>query len=109
MAIRRRKFKLSNTDFRDTDLRNYEQIIIDTINQTVPGKNPRVFEDYFSTDVLNQSEAVSIGRALSKIDKLSTLGQKKTIFRLFDGKTYDSEESTIPSTRKNKPKGGRKK
>ena len=107
MATKRRKFKLSNINYRNTNLKKYEQIIIDTINLTVPGKAPKVFEDYFSTDILTQSEAVSIGRALAKIDELSALGQEKTIFRLFDGKTYDSEEATTPSS-KCKIKGGRK-
>ena len=107
MATKRRKFKLANANFRNTNLKNYEQIIIDTINQTVPGKDPKVFENYFSTNVLSQSEAVSIGRALAKISELSALGQEKTIFRLFDGKTYDSEEATTPSI-KQRPKGGRK-
>lgn len=107
MATKRRKFKLANANFRNTNLKNYEQIIIDTINQTVPGKDPKVFENYFSTNVLSQSEAVSIGRALAKISELSALGQEKTIFRLFDGKTYDSEGATTPSI-KQRPKGGRK-
>ena len=108
MTTKRRKFKLANADYRDTNLKKYEQIIIDTINRTVPGKDPKVFENYFSTNILNHSEAVSIGRALAKIDELSVLGQEKTIFRLFDGKTYDSEESTKPTTKKCLPKGGRK-
>jgi hypothetical protein len=108
MGTKRRKFKLANAYFRSTNLKNYEQIIIDTINQTIPGKDPKVFEDYFSTNILTQSEAVSIGRALSKIEELSALGQEKTIFRLFDGKTYDSEEATSPSIPKALPKGGRR-
>ena len=107
MATKRRKFKLANADFRDTNLKKYEQIIIDTINQTVPGKDPKVFENYFSTKALNQSEAVKLGRALAKIGELSAFGQEKKIFRLFDGKTYDSEEATTPSI-KQRPKGGRK-
>ena len=58
----RRKYKLTNKDYKDVNLKNYEQIIIDTINKTVPNKNPKVFEDYFSTDVLNQSESVAISQ-----------------------------------------------
>ena len=108
MATKRRKCTLANANFRNINLKNYEQIIIDTINQTVPGKDPKVFEDYFSTNELTQSESVSIGRALAKIDLLSSLGQVKTIFRLFDGKTYDSEEATKPSIKPHIPKGGRK-
>ncbi len=107
MATKRRKCTLANANFRNINLKNYEQIIIDTINQTVPGKDPKVFENYFSTQALNQSEAVKLGRALAKISELSAFGQEKKIFRLFDGKTYDSEEATTPSI-KQRPKGGRK-
>lgn len=105
MDAKRRKCKLVNTDYRDVNLKAYEQLIIDTVNRTVPNKNPKVFVDYFSTDALTQSEAVALGRALSKIDALSAFGKTVTIFRLFDGKTYDSEEAQKPSN--NKVKGGR--
>lgn len=64
---------------------------MDTINTTVPGKNPKVYHSCFTTDVLTQSEAVSLGR-LAKVDELSQFGREVTIFRLFDGKTYDSED-----------------
>lgn len=110
----RRKYKLTNKNYADVDLRSFEQIILNTINQTVPGKNPKVFETYFSTDVLNQSESVAIGRALAKITELSAYGKSITIFRLFDGKTYASEQATMPITKiqantKTKPRGGRMK
>lgn len=107
METKRRKCKLMNAENRNVNLKEYEQLIIDTVNRTVPNKNPKVFEDYFSTDMLTQSEAVALGRALSKIDELNTYGKTLTIFRLFDGKTYDSEEAKRPT--KNKPTGGRKK
>ena len=100
MSTERRKFKLTNSNFRNTNLKIYEHIIIDTINKTVPNKNPKVFEDYFSTDVLNQSESVAIGRALSKIEELSILGKSVITFRLFDGKNYLSEQSKTPLTKK---------
>ena len=103
----RRKCKLADADFRDTDLRKYRKKIVDTINATVPGKNPRVFEDYYSTDVLTHSEAVAVGRALAKIDELKAFGKTVTIFRLFDGKNYESESSDKPITNINKHKGGR--
>ena len=41
----RRKCKLADIDNRDVDLRKYRKKIVDTINATVPGKNPRVFAD----------------------------------------------------------------
>ena len=114
MAQPRRKCKLINSDIKGkTNLRSYEQLIIETINSTVEGKNPKVFETYFSTDPLTQSESVAIGRALAKLTELKHLGKKVTTFRLFDGKTYESEESNTPingkanSPPKKKIKGGR--
>lgn len=103
---RRRKCRLVNSKYKGTDLRQYSQIIIDTINRVVPGKNPEVFEDYFSTDPLSQGEAILVGRELSKIPELAAYGKTVTSFRLFDGRTYDSEESTTPCSAA-KRKGGR--
>ena len=76
----RRKCKLADIDNRDVDLRKYRKRIVDTINATVPGKNPRVFAKYYSTDVLPHSESVAIGRALAKIDELKAFGKTVTIF-----------------------------
>ena len=104
----RRKCKLANTSFKDIDLRNFEQIIVDTINSTVTDKNPMVFKDYFSTDSLTQSESVAIGRALSKIAELNVYGKSIITFRLFDGKNYANEQSTLPIKKQSTPKGGRK-
>ncbi len=97
MAQKRRKCKLVNSDYSDVDLRQYSQIIIDTIENTIPNKNPKVFKDYFSTDPLTQGESVALGRELSKVPDLNELGKTITTFRLFDGRTYDSEDATIPS------------
>ncbi|MBO5248024.1 MAG: hypothetical protein J6B54_01850 [Clostridia bacterium] len=104
----RRKCRLADSSQKDTDLRQFAQLIIEAINTTVPGKNPKVFSDYFSTDPLTQSEAVSLGRALAKIPELKDLGKTVTTFRLFDGRTYESEASKEPiNTKKSRPKGGR--
>ncbi len=107
MPTQRRKCRLADSEHRDIDLRKYEQLIIYTVDSTVPGKNPKVFEDYFSTDPLTQSESVLLGRALSRLTELKCYGKSVTIFRLFDGKTYDSEESSTPI--KKERKGGRMK
>lgn len=104
MASQRRKCRLADAESRNVDLRKYEQIIIATIEMTVAGKNPKVYEDYFSTDPLTQTEAVHVGRALAKLPQLQGYGKSITIFRLFDGKMYDSEEAKTPIT---KSKGGR--
>jgi hypothetical protein len=74
-----RKCRLADSSHRDVDLRYYEDIIIETINKTVPGKNPSVYKDSFVTDKLTQSEAVALGRALAKIDELKALGKPVTI------------------------------
>ena len=114
MSQKRRKCKLVNSDYTNVDLRQFEKIIIDTINSIVPNKNPKVFKDYFSTDPLTQGEAVVLGRELSKLPALKEYGKEVTTFRLFDGKMYDSEEASVPSCLQNKinkkkriTKGGR--
>lgn len=109
MAQPRRKCRLSNTDYSHIDLRDFEDEIINTINDTVPNKNPKVFKSYFSTNELNQSESVAIGRALSKVESLTKFGKKIVTFRLFEGKLYESEAAELPKRRKKEstPKGGR--
>ena len=112
MPTPRRKCKLSDTEYKNVDLTKFSDIIINTINSTVPGKNPKVYESYFSTDLLTQSEVVAIGRALAKLQELNVYGKTVTTFRLFDGKTYFCEESNAPLQKKasiklKRPKGGR--
>ena len=110
---KRRKCRLVNADYKNIDLRKYEQIIVDTIETTVPGKNPKVFENYFSTDPLTQGEAITIGRELSKIPALARYGKRVESFRLFDGRLFDDENSEPTTKPKRKPvttnKGGRMK
>ncbi len=98
-----RKCRLADSSHRNIDLRYYEDVIIDTINKTVPGKHPSVHKDCFLTDKLTQSEAVALGRALAKIDELKVYGKEVKIFRLFDGRTCEVEEKND----KKKTKGGR--
>ena len=108
MAGKRRKCRLVNSQYANVDLRQYEQLIIETVERIVPGKNPKVFKEYFSTDQLSQGEAVSLGRELSKLDELKGFGKEVTTFRLFDGRTYDSEEDTqLAKPIIKKIKGGR--
>lgn len=102
MAQPRRKCRLADSTHKDVDLCLFEAEIIKIINETVPGKNPRVYKDYFSTDPLTHSESISVGRALAKIDDLKNYGKTITIFRLFDGKTYESESSNMPLIEANK-------
>lgn len=96
MAILR-KYKLSDRS-QNVDLRQYQDEIVDTINEAVPGKHPKVYADHFTTDQLTQGEAVRIGRALSKSDNLAAFGKTVTTFRLFSGTTVEVED---------RPKGGR--
>ena len=108
MAQPRRKCRLADPSHKGVDLRLFENEIIQTINNTVPGKHPAVFHNYFSTDPLSPGEAVAVGRALSKIDDLKYYGKTVIIFRLFDGRTCESEESNLPFKGKRRTgKGGR--
>ena len=106
MCTKRRECKLVNKDYKDVDLTQHSKIIIDTINNTVPGKNPVVEKDKFSTDELNHKEAVKLGRALASLGELECYGKTITIFRLFDGRVIDTDNN---HTTKRKHRGGRMK
>lgn len=107
MYAKRRECKLVNKKYKNVDLTQFSKIIIDTINNTVPGKNPVVEKDKFSTDELTHKEAVKLGRALASLSELEGYGKTVTIFRLFDGKVVDT--ATKNNTTKRKHKGGRMK
>lgn len=96
MGTHRRKYKLTEKKHQNVDLRQFKDLIIETVNHTIKDKNPKVFETYFSTDPLTQSEAVLLGRALSKLTELNIYGKTITTFRLFDGKMYENENSSKP-------------
>ena len=87
---RRRICRFVNHQQQNTDLKQYEDIITTTIENTVPGKHPRVFSDHFSTDVLTHGEAVKIGGALSRLKQLQPYGITVTQFRLFHGRTVEA-------------------
>ena len=106
MCAKRRECKLVNKDYKDVDLTQYSKIIIDTINNIVPNKNPVVEKDKFSTDELTHKEAVKLGRALASLSELEGYGKTVTIFRLFDGKVVNADDN---NTRRRKHKGGRMK
>ena len=55
MSRYRKKFRFADAKYRNVDLTKHRKLIIDTINQAVPNKHPKVFKDYFSTDPLTQS------------------------------------------------------
>ena len=114
MCAQRRECRLANKNHKDVDLTQYSKIIIDTIEKTVPGKNPVVEKNKFTTEILSHKEAVKLGISLSSLSELEGFGKTVTIFRLFDGKIVDTEKknnNTIKPKRKpikkDKPKGGR--
>lgn len=89
----RRVCKLADKNKRkNVNLKDYEDIIINTINSIAPNKNPKVEKDSFSTDVLTQGEAVKIGLALSAIPKFYKYGKMIVTFRLFDGKIVEEKK-----------------
>lgn len=104
--------KLTDKKLRETvDLRNYEDLIIDTINEIAPNKNPVVEKDHFSTDVLTHSEAVKIGFALAEKPEIAKLGILVSIFRLFNGRIVeekgDKKEKHNDNNNKKVSYGGR--
>ena len=60
MATPRRKCRLADINHADVDLRNYSKVIIETIEQVIPGKNPRIYKEYFSTDVLPSPKMIGV-------------------------------------------------
>lgn len=106
MQYHRRSCRLADRTHKDVDLTEYADLIIDTINDTIPGKNPKVFKDHFSTDVLTHSEAVKLGQALVKVPELKQYGRAVTQYRLFEGKVENVKTSDGKTN--GKPKGGRK-
>ena len=107
MCAKRRECRLVNKDYKNIDLTQFSKIIIDTIETTVPGKNPIVEKDKFSTDELSHKEAVKLGRALASLGELECYGKTVTIFRLFDGKVVDVNKSITSCNTTRKHKGGR--
>ena len=106
MSEKRRVCRLADRQYKDIDLRQYKQIIIDTINDTVPGKHPTVSKDSFATDALTHSQAVQLGQALSRLDGLKQYGKQVMQYRLFEGKIIDAEPEDAVSPKR--PRGGRK-
>ena len=107
MGAKRRICKLADKNYSNIDLRRFEKEILDTINETVPGKNPKVTQTNFSTDELTQSEAIKLGRALAKLEDLVCYGKQVTIFRLFEGRLQevheiDSDDVNADETKKTK-------
>lgn len=107
MGAKRRVCRLSDKNYRNIDLRRFEEEIINTINETVPNKNPRVNATSFSTDELTQSESIKLGRALAKLEDLVCYGKQVTIFRLFEGRLQevheiDSDDVNADETKKTK-------
>ena len=74
----RRKCRLANSAYKAVDLRQYQDLIITTIEEILPGKHPHVYQDYFSTDPLTQGEAILLGRELSKLPELAQYGEEAT-------------------------------
>lgn len=85
-----KKYVLADSS-QDVDLRDFEQEIVETIETVVPGKHPKVYQDHFTTDFLTQSEAVRIGRELSKCRDIARYGKKIETFRLFRGQTKKAQ------------------
>ena len=87
-----RMFRLSDASHKDIDLREYEDEILEIADRIIPGKNPKVYQNYFMTDELTQGERVRLGRELSKSPRLKQYGKEVTSFRLFEGKSVEETQ-----------------
>lgn len=85
-----KKYTLADST-RDVDLRKFEKEIVEVVEAVAPGKHPKVYQDHFTTDYLSHSEAVRIGRELSRCKELARYGKMLETFRLFKGRTIESE------------------
>ena len=72
----RRMFRLSDASHKDIDFREYEDEILEIADRILPGKNPKVYQNYFMTDELTQGERVRLGRELSKSPRLKKYRKK---------------------------------
>ena len=87
----RRMFRLSDASHKDIDLREYEDEILEIADHIIPGKNPKVYQNYLMTDELTQRERVRLGRGFSKSPRLKQYGKGVTSFRLFEGKRVEQK------------------
>ena len=87
----RKIYRPVNTE-NGVNLLRYEELILNTINSITPGKNPVVYTDYFEIDMLDQREAVALGRALSGLNELQQYGRRIESFRLFKGTAKGKDE-----------------
>ena len=62
----RRMFRLSDASHKDIDLREYEDEILEIADRIIPGKNPKVYQNYFMTDELTQGESLFGERIIQK-------------------------------------------
>ena len=100
MSGKRRVCRLADRRYKDIDLRQYEQIIINAINSIAPDKHPEVSKDSFSTDELTHSQAVQLGRALSRLNGLKAYGKEVKQYRLFEGRIMEAEPEDEATTKK---------
>ena len=88
----RRMFRLSDASHKDIDLREYEDEILEIADRIIPGKNPKVYQNYFMIDELTRGERVRLERELSKSPQLKKYRKEVINFRLFEGKSVEEKE-----------------
>lgn len=67
---------------KEVDLRDFEDIIINTVKEVIPGAKVKVYPDGYVVDKITTGEAIKIGRKLASTD-LCTYCIK--ISKLFNG------------------------
>ena len=79
-----REYRLINETFRSTiDLRNYKDVIVDTVKSVEPDAHIEVYQDRYVISDLPRRQIVAIGRLLARTE-LAQYGSY-SVFRLFEG------------------------
>lgn len=87
----RRMFRLSDASHKDIVLREYEDEILEIADRIIPGKNPKVYQNYFMNRWTDTGGRVPFGEGIIKSPRLKQYGKEVTSFRLFEGKSLEQK------------------
>ena len=77
---------------KEVDLRDFEDIIINTVKEVIPGAKVKVYPDGYVVDKITTGEAIKIGRKLASTE-LCTYCIK--ISKLFNGENLCGDFSEL--------------
>ena len=83
---------------KEVDLRDFEDIIINTVKEVIPGAKVKVYPYGYVVDKITRGEAIKIGRKLASTDlctyciKISKLFNGENLYGDFSKLEEDKEE-----------------